>query len=65
MRETRRVGRSRQYWSGMARGTGGAILFSLPTLMTMELWQLGFYAGRLRLVLFLVLAIPLLFGLSH
>lgn len=53
------------YWRGMARGAAGAILFSLPMLMTMELWWLGFDASRWRLVLFAALALPMLVGLSH
>ena len=58
-------GRSREYWNGMARGAGGAILFSLPMLMTMELWWLGFYANPVKLVLFLLLVFPVLVGLSR
>lgn len=50
---------------GLARAFGGAIIFSLPILMTMEMWYLGFYMGRFRLALFLLLVIPLLIGLSH
>ena len=49
----------------LARAFGGAILFSLPMLMTMEMWWLGFYADRLKLALFIVAMIPLLIGLSH
>ncbi len=50
---------------GLARAFAGAMLFALPMLMTMEMWQLGFYMDRWRLVLFLVLQLPLLVGLSH
>lgn len=49
----------------LGRAFGGAILFSLPLLMTMEMWWLGFYMDRLRLCLFLVLTFPLLVALSH
>lgn len=49
----------------LARAFGGAIIFSLPMLMTMEMWWLGFYADRVRLALFIAFAIPLLVGLSH
>lgn len=49
---------------GLARAGGGALLFALPLLMTMELWWLGFYIDRLRLVLLLLLNIPLLVLLS-
>lgn len=50
---------------GLARGGAGALLFSLPMLMTMEMWFLGFYMERERLLLLLLLNVPLLFGLSH
>jgi putative integral membrane protein (TIGR02587 family) len=56
---------SRSFGIGLARAFGGAILFSLPMLMTMEMWELGFYMDRLRLALLLLLTIPLLVGLSH
>ncbi|GHC73125.1 TIGR02587 family membrane protein [Limoniibacter endophyticus] len=46
------------------RATGGAIVFSLPMLMTMEMWWLGFYMDRLRLVLLLALSFPLFLALS-
>lgn len=50
---------------GIARAFGGAVLFSLPLLMTMEMWWLGFYVDAARLILLLLLVIPLLVGLSH
>ncbi|HWP44338.1 MAG TPA: TIGR02587 family membrane protein, partial [Blastocatellia bacterium] len=50
---------------GLARAFGGAIIFSLPMLMTMEMWHLGLYIDPLRLALFLLVAIPLLVGLSY
>ena len=50
---------------GIGRGVGGALLFALPMQMTMEMWALGFTMDRWRLVLLLVLAIPLLIGISH
>jgi putative integral membrane protein (TIGR02587 family) len=49
----------------LARALAGAILFSMPLLMTMEMWWLGLYMDPLRLGIFLVLAFPLLVGLSH
>ncbi len=49
----------------LARAFGGALIFSFPMLMTMEMWQLGFYMDRSRLALFLFLAVPLLVGLSY
>lgn len=56
---------SSKFWTGILRGFGGALLFSLPMLLTMELWWLGFYAYRWRLVLLLVLMVPVLIGLAH
>jgi putative integral membrane protein (TIGR02587 family) len=49
---------------GLARAFAGALIFAFPLLMTMEMWWLGFYMDRLRLVLFLLLLLPLLGGLS-
>ncbi len=33
--------------------------------MTMEMWQLGFYMGRLPLALFIVVMMPVLFGMEY
>lgn len=55
----------RQFGIGLARAFGGAIVFSLPILMTMEMWSLGFLIQPLQLALFLLLGLPLLFGLSY
>jgi putative integral membrane protein (TIGR02587 family) len=49
----------------LAHDFGGAILFSFPLLMTMEMWWLGFYMDRLRLALFLALAFVMVMGLSY
>src|SRR5918998_4794683 len=49
----------------LAHDFGGAILFSFPLLMTMEMWWLGFYMDRLRLALFLALAFVMVLGLSY
>jgi putative integral membrane protein (TIGR02587 family) len=56
---------NREFWSGLARASGGAIFFSLPLLMTMEMWQLGFHMARLPLALFIVVMIPMLLGLEY
>jgi len=50
---------------GLARALGGALIFALPMLMTMEMWQLGFYMDRARLALLMLLNIPLLTALSY
>lgn len=48
----------------MARGGGGALLFSLPMLMTMEMWSLGFTVAPERLALLLLVNLPLLLLLA-
>ncbi len=47
------------------RAAGGALIFSLPMLMTMELWWLGFYLDRARLLALVLSALPLLVLLSR
>ena len=49
----------------LAHDFGGAILFSFPLLMTMEMWWLGFYMDRSRLALFITLAFLMVVGLSY
>ena len=49
----------------LGRANAGAILFSFPLLMTMEMWWLGFSMNPYRFALFIVLSIPLMFGLSY
>lgn len=53
------------YGRALARAFGGALLFSFPLLMTMEMWSLGMVVERWRLLIFLVLSIPMLIGLSY
>lgn len=54
-----------RYARGLARAFGGALLFAFPLLMTMEMWWLGATITPFRLVAFLLLSLPLLFGLSY
>lgn len=63
--ERHEAARVSRFLVGLARGLAGALLFSIPMLMTMEMWFLGFYMDRERLLLLLVLNLPLLIGLSH
>jgi putative integral membrane protein (TIGR02587 family) len=58
-------GSTHNFAADLAHDFGGAILFSLPLLMTMEMWWLGFYMDRLRLALFLVFAFAMVMGLSY
>ena len=53
------------YGRGLARAAAGALIFSFPLLMTMEMWEFGFYMDRLRLGLFLLSITGVVFGLSH
>ena len=52
------------YARDLARAFGGALLFSLPLLMTMEMWWFGFVLEPFRLAVFLLAALPLLLGLA-
>ena len=54
-----------QYLNGIGRLFAGAILFSLPILMTMEMWWLGFYLDPPKLVQFALLNFLVLVGLSR
>ena len=54
-----------RFLNGLGRGVAGALFFALPMLMTMEMWYLGFYIARERLLLLLVINIPLLILLAH
>lgn len=56
---------TRRFSVGLARAFGGALIFSLPLFMTMEMWQLGFTAEPLRIALLVLATIPVLVGLSH
>ena len=57
-------GTTRRFATGLARAVGGAVIFAIPLLMTMEMWALGFTLEPLRLALFLALGLPLLVGLA-
>ena len=56
---------SERYAIGLARAFGGAIIFGIPLLMTMEMWWLGFAMGRGRLLLLMTFALAVLVGLSY
>ncbi|MCW5722435.1 MAG: TIGR02587 family membrane protein, partial [Devosia sp.] len=49
----------------LGRAFGGALIFALPMLMTMEMWELGFSMNRWRLLLLLLVSVPVLMFLSH
>lgn len=50
---------------GLLRGIGAALIFSLPMLMTMEMWELGVTLDRWRLLGLLVASFPLFLLLSR
>lgn len=53
------------YGRGLARAFAGALIFSFPLLMTMEMWQLGVYMDRLQLALFVLVTAGVVFGLTR
>jgi uncharacterized membrane protein len=48
----------------IARGVAGAVLFSFPMLMTMEMWSLGVSIDPPRLMLFVAVHLVLLAGMA-
>lgn len=54
-----------RFVTGLGRGVAGALFLALPMLMTMEMWYLGFYMARSRLLVLLLLNIPLLVLLAR
>ena len=56
---------NQEFTKGLARAFAGAMIFAFPLLMTMEMWWLGFYLDRARLVLFMLLNLALLVPLSR
>lgn len=54
-----------RFLTGLGRGVAGALFLALPMLMTMEMWYLGFYMARERLLLLLLINLPLLVLLAH
>lgn len=57
--------KTRTFLVGLGRAFGGALIFALPILMTMEMWQFGFVMEPLRLATLLVVTVPLLVRLSR
>lgn len=56
---------NRDYAIGVARAFGGALLFALPILMTMETWTFGFTMDRHRLAILMIALLPVLVGLAY
>lgn len=52
------------HWVGVGRAVGGAFVFGLPLMMTMEMWNLGFYIEPLRLLALILISLPVLVCVS-
>ncbi len=50
---------------GLSRAFAGAVIFSFPVIMTMEMWSLGFTISPFRLILLILFSVPLLIGISY
>lgn len=59
------LSRERAYVRDLGRAFGGALIFNIPLLMTMEMWQAGAALDRWRLLAFVAAGLPLLFGLAY
>jgi putative integral membrane protein (TIGR02587 family) len=56
---------NRRFLLGLCRAAGGAVIFALPLLMTMEMWWLGFTIDRGKLLLLVLILLPTLVALSY
>jgi uncharacterized membrane protein len=54
-----------QVWKGFSRAVGGALPFSMPLLMTMEVWRIAVAAGRWQLLALALATVLLTFGLAR
>jgi putative integral membrane protein (TIGR02587 family) len=61
----RAMGQEESYLRGLGRAAAGALIFSFPLLMTMEMWAFGLHMDRLRLGLFVLVTAGIVFGLSR
>src|SRR5688572_24542530 len=53
-----------KFFRGAARAVGGAIIFALPLLMTLEMWELGSRITPARMAVLLLATLPMLVFLS-
>ena len=51
-------------WMGLGRAIAGSIIFSLPMMMTMEMWWIGFYISPMRLACLILFSLPLFYRIS-
>ena len=57
--------RERSYARDLGRAFAGALIFNIPLLMTMEMWEQGVTMDRWRLLAFILSGLPLLYGLAY
>lgn len=57
--------RERGYIQDLGRAFAGALVFTIPLLMTMEMWRQGVTMERGRLAVFILAGLPLLYGLAY
>lgn len=57
--------RERGYLRDLGRAFAGALVFNIPLLMTMEMWEQGVVMDRWRMLLFVGAGLPLLYGLAY
>ncbi|MFN7108283.1 MAG: TIGR02587 family membrane protein [Brevundimonas sp.] len=57
--------KERAYVRDLARAFAGALVFNIPLLMTMEMWEQGVAMERWRLLTFILAGLPLLYGLAY
>ncbi|MGD9868065.1 MAG: TIGR02587 family membrane protein [Hyphomicrobiales bacterium] len=55
----------RQFFKGLGRAFGAALMFATPMIMTMEMWAIGFTVPPWRLMLLMLVMVPLVAGLSR
>ncbi|TWT56492.1 TIGR02587 family membrane protein [Allorhodopirellula solitaria] len=55
---------TKRFWIGLARAVAGALLFSLPMMLTMEMWSIGPTSSPLQMGALLSMTFPILFGLA-
>ena len=57
--------KERAYVRDLGRAFAGALVFNIPLLMTMEMWEQGVAMERWRLLTFILAGLPLLYGLAY
>lgn len=55
---------NRRFLIALSRAAAGALLFSLPMLLTMEMWSFGFTMPASRMAVLLLVTLPTLMGLA-